>query len=69
MSNSNWQDDYRRERAKRIAKLRAETTPLVGGGQGRTSADVIDSSIVVLTCAVLAMLLVLILIATCGGAR
>lgn len=61
-----WQDDYRRERAKRIARIKAEADlPLVGGGQGRTPTEVVDSSIVVLTCCALLLLLVLIL--TCGG--
>jgi hypothetical protein len=60
----NWRETYARERAKRVARIRADQ--MLEGGQGRTAESIQrDSAGVVWALACLALLLVL-LVASSG---
>lgn len=63
-----WQEKYRKERAKRIARLRAELDPpLVKGGQGRTGQSVHRDTAGVAWCLVCIALLIVLLIVGGGS--
>ena len=59
MSAPNWRETYARERAKRIARIRADQ--MLGGGQGRTAESIQrDGAGVVWALACLVLLIVLL---------
>jgi len=59
-----WQRKYKRERAKRIAAIKASMTPpLVKGGQGRTGESVAQDGMAVLFTVAAAVLLVVLIVA------
>lgn len=61
MSAPDWRETYARERAKRIARIRAES--MLAGGQGRTAESIQrDSAGVVWALACLVLLIVLLVV-------
>lgn len=64
MSAPDWRETYARERAKRIARIRAEH--LIGGGQGRTAESIQRDSAGVVWALACFVLLVVLLVASGG---
>lgn len=64
---SDWQETYERERQKRIARI-IKGNPIVRGGQGRTAESIRrDGAGVVWTLTLAALVIVLLVLASCRG--
>lgn len=64
MSAPNWRETYARERAKRIARIRADQ--MLEGGQGRTAESIQRDSAGVVWALACVVLLIALLIASTG---
>ncbi len=64
MTAPDWRETYARERAKRVARIRAES--LIAGGQGRT-AESIERDGAGVAWALACMVLLIVLLVVGGG--